>query len=132
MNCPLKRRAIVLRVVDAKASGMEQIAAAHLVQYPQRSRRIHERIGRDHCEPESHDRGCGNSTSFSRFDVVPALERATGVGALQLSARRPSRTNARLNPPTVTRMAGAAIRSLDDHVCRRIGALTPMGEYQRE
>jgi NADP-dependent 3-hydroxy acid dehydrogenase YdfG len=34
--------------------------------------------------------------------------------------------------PTVTRMAGVAIRSLTDHVCHRIGALTPMGEYQRE
>jgi hypothetical protein len=34
------------RVVDPKASGMAQIAAAHPVQHPQRSLRIHERIGR--------------------------------------------------------------------------------------
>jgi hypothetical protein len=34
--------------------------------------------------------------------------------------------------PTVTRMAGVANRRLTDHVCRRIEALTPMGEYQRE
>jgi hypothetical protein len=36
MNCSLKRRfAAALRVVDPKASGMAQIAAAHLVQHPQ-------------------------------------------------------------------------------------------------
>jgi hypothetical protein len=47
--------------------------------------------------------------------------RLSGIGAVYAD-----------RPPTVTRMAGVAIRSLTDHGCHRIGALTPMGEYQRE
>ena len=71
-----------------------------------------------------------NVDPFKPSALRPDASRARG--ALQLKRPAPIPNECTSESPTVTRMAGVAIRSLDDHVCHRVRALTPMGEYQRE